>query len=138
VSEESKPGGRKRTIDVREILNGIFYVLWTGCQWQALPKDPPPKSTVWLLSGRALVDDDGQALALGGKAQDRPDKILAIGAVDLSAVGPDARGNSPNPADLDARAPAVLSQIARRPIHMVHVLQPPGRAAAQDRLGAPP
>jgi hypothetical protein len=40
-------GGRKRTIDVREILNGIFYVLWTGCQWQALPKDLPPKSTVW-------------------------------------------------------------------------------------------
>ncbi len=40
-------GGRKRTIDVREILNGIFYVLSTGCQWQALPKDLPPKSTVW-------------------------------------------------------------------------------------------
>jgi transposase len=29
---------------VREILNGIFYMLWTGCQWQALPKDLPPKS----------------------------------------------------------------------------------------------
>jgi transposase len=35
----AKHGGRKRTIDVRESLNGIFYVLWTGCQWQALPKD---------------------------------------------------------------------------------------------------
>jgi transposase len=43
----AKHGGRKCTIDVREILNGIFYVLWTGCQWQALPKDLPPKSTVW-------------------------------------------------------------------------------------------
>ena len=43
----AKHGGRKRTIDVREILNGIFYVLWTGCQWQALPKDLPPKNTVW-------------------------------------------------------------------------------------------
>jgi transposase len=32
---------------VREILNGIFYVLSTGCQWQALPKNLPPKSTVW-------------------------------------------------------------------------------------------
>ena len=31
---------------VREVLNGIFYVLWTGCQWKALPKDLPPKSTV--------------------------------------------------------------------------------------------
>ena len=30
---------------VREVLNAIFYVLSTGCQWQALPKDLPPKST---------------------------------------------------------------------------------------------
>ena len=30
---------------MREVLNGIFYVLWTGCQWKALPKDLPPKST---------------------------------------------------------------------------------------------
>ena len=42
----SKHGGRKRDVDVREILNAIFYVLWTGCQWKALPKDLPPKSTV--------------------------------------------------------------------------------------------
>ena len=27
-------------------LNGIFYILWTGCQWKAFPKDLPPKSTV--------------------------------------------------------------------------------------------
>ena len=39
-------GGRKRSVNVREVLNGIFYVLWTGCQWKALPKDLPPKSTV--------------------------------------------------------------------------------------------
>jgi transposase len=43
----AKAGGRPRTINVREVLNGIFYVLWTGCQWEALPKDLPPKSTVW-------------------------------------------------------------------------------------------
>src|SRR3990172_6383299 len=44
----AKRGGRKRSIiDVREVLNGIFYVLWIGGQWQALPKDLPPKSTVW-------------------------------------------------------------------------------------------
>jgi transposase len=32
---------------VREVLNAIFYVLSTGCQWTALPKDLPPRSTVW-------------------------------------------------------------------------------------------
>ena len=38
----TKRGGRKRSVDVREVLNGIFYVLSTGCQWNALPKDLPP------------------------------------------------------------------------------------------------
>src|SRR3954465_548097 len=42
----ARRGGRKRTVDVREVLNGILYVLATGCPWRALPKDLPPKSTV--------------------------------------------------------------------------------------------
>ena len=42
----ARHGGRKRSVNVREVLNGIFCVLWTGCQWKALPKDLPPKSTV--------------------------------------------------------------------------------------------
>src|SRR6266704_911280 len=42
----AKPGGNKRTVDVREVMNGVMYVLSTGCQWRALPKDLAPKSTV--------------------------------------------------------------------------------------------
>ena len=42
----AKRGGNKRTIDVREVVNGIMYILSTGCQWAALPKDLPPRSTV--------------------------------------------------------------------------------------------
>jgi transposase len=41
----AKHGGRHREVNVREVLNAIFYVLSTGCQWKALPKDLPPKST---------------------------------------------------------------------------------------------
>src|SRR5215467_4143180 len=41
----AKRGGRRRKLNIREVLNAIFYVLSTGCQWQALPKDLPPKST---------------------------------------------------------------------------------------------
>ena len=41
----AKRGGRPRDVNIREVLNAIFYVLSTGCQWQALPKDLPPKST---------------------------------------------------------------------------------------------
>ena len=41
----AKRGGWRREVNVREILNAICYVLSTGCQWQALPKDLPPEST---------------------------------------------------------------------------------------------
>src|SRR2546427_9430221 len=41
----ARRGGRPRDVNPREVLNAIFYVLATGCQWQALPKDLPPKST---------------------------------------------------------------------------------------------
>jgi transposase len=42
----AKHGGRKRAVDEREIVNAIMYVLSTGCQWRAIPKDLPPRSTV--------------------------------------------------------------------------------------------
>ena len=42
----AKHGGRKREVNLRELMNGQLYVLETGCQWRALPKDLPPKSTV--------------------------------------------------------------------------------------------
>ena len=42
----AKSGGNKRTVDLREIVNGVMYILSTGCQWASLPKDLPPRSTV--------------------------------------------------------------------------------------------
>jgi transposase len=42
----AKRGGRRREVVVRDVLNGILYVLSTACQWRALPKDLPPRSTV--------------------------------------------------------------------------------------------
>src|SRR6266481_3588258 len=41
------PGGRPRKTDLRDVVNAIFYLLRTGCQWRYLPKDFPPRSTVW-------------------------------------------------------------------------------------------
>jgi transposase len=38
--------GRRRQVDLREVLNAVFYILETGCQWRALPRDLPPRSTV--------------------------------------------------------------------------------------------
>ena len=41
-----KRGGGKRTVVMREVVNGLMYILSTGCQWRAIPKDLPPKSTI--------------------------------------------------------------------------------------------
>jgi transposase len=48
MSEASKCGPTSERM--REILNGVLYVLSTGCQWRAVPKDLPPRSTLhgWL------------------------------------------------------------------------------------------
>src|SRR6202042_1604744 len=43
----AKGGGNKRHVDVREVMNGIMYILSTGCQWRAVPKDLPPRSTLF-------------------------------------------------------------------------------------------
>ena len=42
----AKRGGNKRTVDVRAVVDGIMYILSTGRQWAALPKDLPPRRTV--------------------------------------------------------------------------------------------
>jgi transposase len=43
----ARRGGRRRETNMREALNGVMYVLSTGCQWRYLPKDLPPRSTVY-------------------------------------------------------------------------------------------
>jgi transposase len=42
----ARRGGNERAVVVREIVDGLMYVLGTGCQWAVLPKDLPPRSTV--------------------------------------------------------------------------------------------
>src|SRR5277367_5159873 len=43
----ARSGGRRREVDERDLINGMMYVLSTGCQWRYIPKDLPPKSTVY-------------------------------------------------------------------------------------------
>ena len=42
----ARHGGRRREVGERNLVNGLMYVLSTGCQWRAIPKDLPPRSTV--------------------------------------------------------------------------------------------
>jgi transposase len=46
-AQQSPRGGRPREVDMREVLNTIFYLNRSGCQWDMLPHDLPPKSTVY-------------------------------------------------------------------------------------------
>ncbi len=48
----AKRGGNRRHVDVRDVVDGLMYVLSTGCQWRAIPKDLPPRSTVHDYFGR--------------------------------------------------------------------------------------
>jgi transposase/DNA-binding phage protein len=43
----AKPGGNKRSVDLREVVNGLMYILSTGCQWRAIPKDLAARSTLY-------------------------------------------------------------------------------------------
>jgi len=43
----ARRGGNRRHVDVREVVNGLMYILSTGCQWRAIPKDLPPRSTLY-------------------------------------------------------------------------------------------
>jgi putative transposase len=43
----AKPGGRPRSVNLREVLNGILYIVRGGCAWRMMPKDLPPWSTCY-------------------------------------------------------------------------------------------
>ena len=67
VIPPAKRGGNKRTVNVRDVVNGLMYILSTGCQWRAIPKDLPPRST---------VNDYFAALGLRRHAGSHPPRAL--------------------------------------------------------------
>ena len=69
----ARPGGNKRTVNIREIVNGLMYILGSGCQWRDIPKDLPPRSTIhdyldrWSYDG--TLDDIHHALYIKCREQ---------------------------------------------------------------------
>ena len=53
----AKPGGNRRKVNIREVVNGLMYLLGSGCQWRDIPKDLAPRSTIHDYFSR--WDDDG-------------------------------------------------------------------------------
>ena len=62
-------GGRTRSVDMREVYNGIQYVLRTGCGWRHLPHDLPPWGTVHYYYRRFRLD--GTWLVIHERLRDR-------------------------------------------------------------------
>ena len=52
----AKAGGRPRAVDMREVVNAILYINRSGCQWDMLPHDLPPKSDVYFYFARWRED----------------------------------------------------------------------------------
>lgn len=52
----ARRGGRKRTVNIREVFNGVLYILSTGCQWRAIPTELPPRSTIFEYLARWEAD----------------------------------------------------------------------------------
>ena len=58
----AKPGGRPRVVDIREVLNAVWYLLRTGCAWRLLPHDFPPWPTAYAYVRRWRLDGTWERL----------------------------------------------------------------------------
>ena len=68
------PGGRRRTVNVREVVNAILYFVRTGCQWRNLPHDFPPWGTVHYYYSRWRLDGTWQKVHDALREQVRSEK----------------------------------------------------------------
>jgi putative transposase len=104
------PGGRPRTTDVRDVVDAVFYVLKTGCQWRYLPLDFPPKSTVWRYFDEwrhnGTLDRIHDALRRQVRTREKPYAPRTTASVDSQSVdttsGGEQRGRD-NAKNVDGR-----------------------------------
>ena len=109
------PGGRPRTTDLRDVVDAILYVLRTGCQWRYLPKDFPPKSTVWryfdIWRHNGTLDLLHDRLRTRVRAREKPYAPRTTASIDSQSVdatsGGEARGRD-NAKNVDGRKRHIL------------------------------
>ena len=135
-----KRGGNRRTVNVREVVNGLMYVLSTGCQWRAIPKDLPPRSTVYdyfdLWSWDGTLDRIHEALYTRCREEASREASPTAAIIDSQSVKSAEKGGLHRSARLRCRQEdqgqeaARSCRYARPPMHaIVH------SADIQDRDG---
>ena len=94
----AKRGGNKRHVEVREVMNGIMYILSTGCQWRAIPKDLPPRSTLFdyldLWSYDGTLDRIHHALYVACREQGEREASPTAAIVDSQSVKSAEKGGA--------------------------------------------
>src|SRR5262245_39339128 len=104
------PGGRERETDMRDVVDAILYLLKTGCQWRFLPKDFPPKSTVWGYFDQwrknGTLERIHDVLSAKVRKQEAPGRPRHTASIDSQSVdttsGGEARGRD-NHKNVDGR-----------------------------------
>jgi transposase len=103
-------GGRPRKTSMRDVIDAILYILRTGCQWRYLPKDFPPKSTVWRYFNRwshdGTLDAIHDSLRRKVRTAEKPYHPRTTASVDSQSVdttsGGEQRGRD-NAKNVDGR-----------------------------------
>src|SRR5947199_1459714 len=104
------PRGRPRKTARRDLVESVFYVLRTGCQWRYLPKDFPPKSTAWRYFDEwrhnGTLDTIHDTLRKKVRTQEKPYSPRTTASVDSQSVdttsGGEQRGRD-NAKNVDGR-----------------------------------
>jgi putative transposase len=87
---DPKPGGRPRKTDLREVLNALFYLVRSGCQWRLIPHEFPPWKTcynyyrAWIRDG--TWDEVLVVLRTGVRTQAGRDEQPRVAAIDSQSV----------------------------------------------------
>jgi putative transposase len=103
-------GGRPRKTDLRDVVDAVFYILRTGCQWRYLPIDFPPKSTVWRYFDQwrhnGTLDTIHDLLRRKARTEEKPYHPRTSASVDSQSVdttsGGEQRGRD-NAKNVDGR-----------------------------------
>jgi transposase len=102
----AKPGGNRRTVVVRDVVDGVMYILSTGCQWSTLPKDLAARGTVndyfrrWNDDG--TLDRIHHTLYVKCPAQAEREASPTAAIIDSQSVKSAEKGGSIDPHGYDA------------------------------------